>query len=151
MSRVCDELMDRRGSICGHSKDDKNSTPAMQVICTKATRGARVRRTSPSTPRGKSAFEVQREPKNCCGSSVSQSLAALFGCGSFVAGYVDRYCAVLCAGCGHDSDGGAKDLEAEAWEIGRCGDEMGNRLGLRGWRGTLDKPYSATNRAIWSM
>jgi hypothetical protein len=64
----------------------------MQVICTKATRAARVGRTSPSTPRGKSAFEVQRQPKNCCGSSVSQSLAALFGCGSFVVGYVDRYC-----------------------------------------------------------
>ena len=89
----------------------------MQVICTKATRAARVRRTSPSTPRGKSAFEVQREPKKCCGSSVSQSLAASFGCGSFVAGYVDRYCAVLCASRGEDGDGGAKDLEAEAGKL----------------------------------
>jgi hypothetical protein len=71
----------------------------------------------PSTPQGKSAFEVQREPKNCCGSSVSQSLAALFGCGSFVAGYVDRYCAVLCASRGGDGDGGAKDLEAEAGKL----------------------------------
>lgn len=65
-------------------------------------------------------------------------------------GYVDRWrhCGALCASRGGDADGGAEDLEAEAWEIGRCGDEMGNRMGLGGWRGTLDKPYGATNRAI---
>ena len=42
-----------------------------------------------------------------------------------------------------NGDGGAEDSEAEAKEIGRCGDEMGNRMGLGGWRATLDKPYSA--------
>ena len=57
---------------------DAEIDTAMQVICTKATRAARVRRTSPSTPRGKSAFEEQLEPKKCCGSSVSQSLATFF-------------------------------------------------------------------------
>lgn len=38
-------------------------------------------------------------------------------CGTFVVGYVDRYCAVLCASRGGDGDGGAKDLEAEAGKL----------------------------------
>ena len=38
-------------------------------------------------------------------------------CGTFVVGYVDRYCAVLCASRGGDGDGGAKDSEAEAGKL----------------------------------
>ena len=32
-------------------------------------------------------------------------------------GYIDRYCAVLCASRGGDGDGRAKDLEAEAGKL----------------------------------
>ena len=105
----------------------------MQVICTKATRAARVRRTSSPTPRGKSAFDVQREPKNCCGSSVSQSLAASFDCGSSRRGMlIDiELFFVLVVVVSSNGDGGAEDLEAEAKEIGSCGDET--RWEIMGW------------------